>query len=437
MNQNPAVPTDCKVAILGFGTVGQSVARILTKNTPPGLKLTHIYNRRIEEKKIAWVPSTVKWTDDINSVLSSDVDVVVELIGGNDPAEHWIRKALTSGKSVVTANKQVIAESGPELIELAIRHGQIISFEASVAGGVPVVRGLEEGLSGDRLFRIVGILNGTCNFILTQMETSGKTLDEAVKEAQNKGFAETDPTADIDGLDARAKLAILSWIGLGYHLKPTSIVSRSIRTIEAIDFAYAARLDCTIRQISLVERGDGNNILASVQPALVPTLSPLAAVQGSQNLIMVTGEFGGETGFFGYGAGGDPTAVAVVSDLIGIVAQRQSPLPSVRKKSTSSIEAVGNLTTPHYLRFTVKDSPYIISSLAGILSRHNINIGSVLQEPGQDQNALPFVITLEACSSSVIEQALSDIKALDFHVRTPVNLPMFPNLAWRDTRGEC
>ena len=171
------------MAILGFGTVGQSVARILTKNTPPGLKLTHIYNRRIEEKKIAWVPSTVKWTDDINSVLSSDVDVVVELIGGNDPAEHWIRKALTSGKSVVTANKQVIAESGPELIELAIRHGQIISFEASVAGGVPVVRGLEEGLSGDRLSRVVGILNGTCNFILTQMETSGKTLDEAVKEA--------------------------------------------------------------------------------------------------------------------------------------------------------------------------------------------------------------------------------------------------------------
>ncbi len=432
--QTPAA-SDCTVAVLGFGTVGQSVVRILSRSTPPGLRLTHICNRRIAEKKASWVPRTVEWTEDVDAVLASNVDVVVELIGGSDPAGRWIRRALESGKSVVTANKQVIAESGPDLIELAARHGRRIGFEASVAGGIPVVRGLQEGLTGDRLIRVVGILNGTCNFILTQMEASGAAFDEALEEAQRRGFAEADPTADIDGLDARSKLAILSWIGLGSHLRPESIVSRSIAAVESIDFTYAARLGCTIRQVSLAERDDETRILACVQPALVPASSPLAAVQGSQNLVMVAGEFGGETGFFGYGAGGDPTAVAVVSDLIGIATGRSDPVIGVRRRNVGSAQAVGDLSTPHYVRFTVKDRPGIIASLAGILSRYDINIESVLQEPEHPKDRLPFVITLEACSSSVLDRALGDITALDFHVRAPVHLPMLPDVAWRDTRG--
>ncbi len=419
----------CRVAVLGFGTVGQSVVRILSTAPPDGLQLTHIYNRRIAEKQVAWVPEGIAWTDDIAAVLASDVDVVVELIGGQEPAETWIRRALAAGKSVVTANKQVIAEVGPELIEIAARHGSRIGFEASVAGGIPVVRGLEEGLAGDRLVRIVGILNGTCNFILTSMEASGMAFADALHAAQARGFAEADPTADVDGLDARSKLAILSWIGLGSHLAPSSITSRSITVVESIDFAYAARLGCTIRQISLAERIDGGHILAAVQPALVPTGSPLAAVHGSQNLVMATGQFGGETGFFGYGAGGDPTAVAVVSDLVGIATGEADPVAGVRRRNVGSAEAVDDFTTPYYVRFTVQDRPGIIASLAGIFSRHDINIESVLQEPDHPKDSLPFVITLERCRSAVVAAALSEIAALDFHVQAPVGLPMLPQTA--------
>ncbi|MGA7140050.1 MAG: homoserine dehydrogenase, partial [Terriglobales bacterium] len=235
----------CNVALLGFGTVGSSVARILCERSSSHLHLTHVLNRNVTRKKVDWLPPSVRWTENIDDVLSSDVGVVVEVMGGLQPSEDWIRRSLASGKSVVTANKQLIARCGPELIDLARKMKQQIQFGASVAGGVPVISGLHEGLAGDELFKIRGILNGTCNYILSQIEANGIPFATALREAQKLGFAEADPTEDIDGLDARAKLAILARVGLHCNVGPESIVARSISAIDAIDFEYAKQLGCT------------------------------------------------------------------------------------------------------------------------------------------------------------------------------------------------
>ena len=425
-----AQTTACRVAVVGFGTVGQSVARILCDETPSGLLLTHVYNRDVARKKVAWVPEDVRWTDRIEDVLAAEVDILVELICGLQPAEEWVRRALLAGKSVVTANKQLISQKGPELFELARRQNQQIGFEASVAGGIPIVSGLQEGLAGDRLFRISGILNGTCNYILTRMEAGGLPFSAALNEAQDLGFAEADPTEDVDGLDARAKLAILSCVGLQRHVHPSQILCRSIRVIEDIDFAYARRLGCTIRQVSRSEKGrtEQEEVFAAVQPALVPVASPLARVQGSQNLVMTTGKYGGETVFSGHGAGGDPTAVAVVSDLIAIArgSRRADAFPALGKgeDAADAPQVAGEFAAPHYVRFTVRDRPGIVAALAAVFSRYEINIDAVIQEPGSEKSRLPFVITLEECSNSVLDSALQEIRGFDFHVQPPVSLPI-------------
>ncbi|MBI3941325.1 MAG: homoserine dehydrogenase [Acidobacteria bacterium] len=420
----------CNVAIVGFGTVGRSVARILLEHPPEKLRLCLIYNRGVDKKKVPWVQPHVRWTERIEDVFAPDIDIMVELIGGLKPAQDWIRAALLAGKSVVTANKQLIAQRGTGLIALARQQGRQIGFEASVAGGIPVIRGLREGLAGDCLFRISGILNGTCNYILTRMEASGLPFASALKEAQDLGFAEADPTDDIEGYDARAKLAILAQVGLQCAIDPSEIGCRSISVIEAIDFAYARRLGCTIRQVSQAEKsaGDKAQLFACVQPALVSLSSPLAQVQGAQNLVMTAGKYGGKTVFSGHGAGGDPTAVAVVSDLIAIAGRGREPGGPVSATETdssnSSHPVSGEFSSPHYVRFIVRDRPGITAALATVLSNYRINIDALLQEPGMEKSRLPFVITLEECSNAVLERALEEILKFDFHVQPPVSLPV-------------
>jgi len=422
---HPRTPKSLNVAIVGFGTVGSSVARILAEHSPGGLHLTHICNRNIKRKRVDWLPGTVHWTDDINDVLSSDADMVIELIGGLEPAGEWVRRALQSGKSVVTANKQLIARHGAELVRLARQHNQHIAFGASVAGGVPVISGLQEGLAGDELVQICGILNGTCNYILTRIESAGISFEDALKEAQKLGFAEADPTEDVDGLDARAKLTILTRTGLGVSVNPLDIPARSISALEPVDFDYAKLLDCTIRQISRAEKS-ADKLFASVQPTLVHRSSPLAAVDGGQNLVMSTGKFGGETVFAGHGAGGNPTAVAVVSDLIAIARARQVNGVALHEDEieASSLPVSADFTSRHYLRFTVKDEPGIIAALALIFCRSGINIDSVFQKSGYPKSRLPFVITLEPCPTSLVEDALKQIAPLEFHVQPCLNLPI-------------
>ena len=416
-------PQNCNVALLGFGTVGSSVARILCERSNTHLRLTQILNRNVARKKVDWLPSSVQWTENIDDVLSSDVDVVVEVMGGLQPTEDWIRRALESRKSVVTANKQLIARKGPELTALARRMKQQIEFGASVAGGVPVISGLHEGLAGDELFQIRGILNGTCNYILSQIESTGIPFATALREAQKLGFAEADPTEDIDGLDARAKLTILARVALHCHVSAEDILARSISAIDSVDFEYANQLGCTIRQISWAELKD-DNLLAAVQPALVELSSPLARVEGSQNLVMATGKYGGETVFGGHGAGGHPTAVAVVSDILAIARAKHAGMSYAVQPTEKTPTVTADFTTRHYLRFLVKDRPGIIASLATILSQCGINIDAVVQKPGCPKSHLPFLITLEECKASLVEQALQQINSLDFLVQPCLHLPI-------------
>ncbi len=426
-NEVSAAPGKLKVGLIGFGTVGRSVAKILTRDPNGPLLLTHICNRNIAKKKINGLPASIRWTDSADEVLSSDVDVVVELIGGVSPAGDWIRTALRAGKSVVTANKVLISEHGPELLELARKSGRRIEFGASVAGGIPAIIGIQEGLAGDLLSKIAGILNGTCNYILTQMDAHGASFADALKDAQKLGFAEADPTADIEGYDARAKLVILAQAGLHVQVRNDQIMCRPISTIEAIDFAYARELSCTIRQISSVQKDSSNGlrVFAAVQPALVPLSSLMAHVSGSKNMVMATGEYSGQMIFSGFGAGGDPTAVAVVSDLHSIArsasAQQGAPGPELRIPQSVS----GDFTVPHYIRFVVKDRPGIVAALATVLAKHSIGIDAILQKPGFDESSLPFVMTLEACNSAVLNKALEEIARMDFHVEPPLCLPIF------------
>lgn len=416
-----------KIALIGFGTVGQSVARILCEGARRPLALSVICNRRVERKRVDWVPEDVIWTSDFEDVLQSDAEVVVEVIGGMDPAAIWIRRALEAGKSVVTANKQVMAEVGADLMDVAAGRRCHLLFEAAVAGGIPIIRAVRDGLAGDRLRQVLGVLNGTCNYVLTRMEASQASFDDALREAQERGYAEADPSADIDGGDAQAKLAILSAVGLGRRVATGNIPLRSIRPVDQVDFTYARRLGCTIRQVSRAEvlDGDGEGVTASVQPMLVPLNSPLARAEGSQNVVVIEGARGGETAFRGFGAGGDPTAVAIVSDLEAIARSGPPVSPSWQPAAPqANIET--DFVTPHYLRFVIVDRPGILASIAGVFWRHGLNVDAVLQEPGWPKEALPFVVTLERCSARKVQAALADIEAFDFHARPPVWMPILP-----------
>ena len=411
-----------RVALIGCGTVGSATAKILCEGRIHSLRLTHICDRKLERQ--AWVPNDVIWTADTQVVLDSDVDIVIELIGGLNPAEQIVRSALEAGKSVVTANKQLIARCGPDLLQLAANHGCQLEFGASVAGGVPVLPALRTGLCGDRLHGIAGILNGTCNYILSRIESARIPFSEALEEAQARGYAEADASEDLDGGDARAKLAILALAGLHTRVTPESVRTRTIRTIDAVDFDYAAELGCTIRQISRADL-QADTLFADVGPCLVPSGSPFGRVQRNLNLVLTSGQYGGDMAFLGAGAGGDPTAVAVVSDLM-FVAERLSA-GSAGQASASYVSTApisSDFETPWYLRFFVRDQPGIVARLAQILASHHLNIDSVLQKPGFDKAALPFVITLEPCRDSQLHPALEQMSGLDFMIRPCLCLPI-------------
>ncbi len=412
-----------RVALVGFGTVGRAVAKILCERSDGLLRLTHICNRNVESKKQPWVPRDVVWTEDFHAIFNSDVDIVIELIGGLTPAEELVRSALKAGKSVVTANKQLIARHGPDLLRVASESGCQLEFGASVAGGVPVLPALRTGLCGDRLHGIAGILNGTCNYILSRIETDRIPFSEALEEAQARGYAEADASEDLDGGDARAKLSILALAGLQVRVSPGDIRARTIRPIDAVDFDYAAELGCTIRQISRADLKD-TTLFAEVGPSLVPASSPFGRVQRNLNLVLTSGEYGGDVAFLGAGAGGDPTAVAVVSDLMFVAESLSAGSRPNRPLQLASPKVSCDFETPWYLRLVVKDQPGIIAGLAAILSAHHLNIDAVLQKPGFDKNTLPFVITLEPCRDAQLHPALEKMSALPFALRPCVCLPI-------------
>ncbi|SNT22274.1 homoserine dehydrogenase [Granulicella rosea] len=417
----PTPKATTRIALIGFGTVGSSVAKLLAELKLPGLELTHIFNRDVARKRALptakFVPKSVVWTDDVNVLLASDADVIVELVGGLTPAESWIKKALAAGKSVVTANKQLIAYRGPGLMKLAAANGVYLLHGAAVAGGVPVIPGILQGLGGDQVTRLSGIVNGTCNYILSRMETGADYLT-VLADAQQLGYAEADPSADVDGYDARAKLCILARIAMHAELNPDDVPTQSISVIDAVDFAYAKELNCTIRQISSAQ-ADGTTVHARVAPMLVPLSSPIAWSHGTQNMVVSSGRFGGDVVFSGHGAGGEPTAVAVVSDLLAVSQKCATVQLPIRKRTVT-----GDFLAPHYLRFIVDDKPGIVSAISGALSKVGANIDSILQRPGYPKHRLAFVVTTEPCLTSTIEQAVSSIAKMDCMLERPLCLQM-------------
>ncbi|MDE3155139.1 MAG: homoserine dehydrogenase [Acidobacteriota bacterium] len=427
-NQDPgaAAPSRpsraCRVGLLGFGTIGQAVARSLCERPRAGLRLTHILSGGGSRQKPAWLPADVCWTPEIYDILLSDVDVVVDLSPDDDQAFDGIRSALEAGKSVVTASRDVVARRGPELLALARARGCQFRFEAAVGGPVPMVAGLRDGLAGDRVRSLVGILNGACNYVLNRIEWTGGAFADALAEATRLGLVSENPDDDVEGHDAAAKLSVLCGIAFGRQILVDEVPRQSIAPIAAIDFQYAARLDCTIRPVACAERGS-RGLTAWVAPALVPRGSMLAHLHGSQNILIATGEATTQTGFFGVGAGGRATAVAVVSDLVGLACMQprfEGGLPVPMRAHVVTADAESR----RYVRFVVRDRPGIIAELATVFASEGVSVEAVLQEPPLRGTELPFVITLDPCRQAAFDRALDRIAACDFHVRPPLGLRM-------------
>ncbi len=448
-----------RVGIIGFGTVGQGTVRALLEHAEEiraragfEIGIAAVSSRGIHNRDTSWLPAAVERTSEWRQVVGSPrVDIVVELVGGTTVAREIVTAALEAGKPVVTANKNLIAEAGAELEALARQKGVGLEFEAAVAGGIPVLAAVREGLAGERIQAIYGILNGTCNFILTSMEKTGRELAEVLREAQGRGYAEADPTADIEGHDARYKLAILARMAFGTPVAVADIPCRGITRISPLDFRYANRLGSTLRLIGSARREAAGALHLSVQPLLIPQDHVLAKVEGAYNAVWVQGRRGGDTLYYGRGAGGDATGIAVVADLIRAARDLRSgarlrvpplgyhapPDAGVAAAARALPAEHSSRATRHYLRFVVEDRPGIIAALAAILAAHSINIDAVIQEPGWDKRRLPFVITLEAAPDAEVQAALREMQTLDFLREPPLDLALedFAAAAGSETRA--
>jgi homoserine dehydrogenase len=425
------------VGVVGLGNVGSGTLDILAENADQialklgfPLRVAVVCSPHVSAKKLpAALGSPLRTTNWREVVEHPDIQIVAELIGGTTVAREVIEAAAAAGKSVVTANKELMALYGAELWDKAIASGINLAMEASVAGGIPIHAVLREGISGDRVTTLYGILNGTCNYILTEIEQRGADFATALAEAQAAGYAEADPSADVDGLDARSKLAILSALAFGERIVPSDIFTEGIRRIEPIDFGYAHMLHHTIRLVCLA-RQTPEGLLLSVRPSLIPQSTILASVRGAYNAVWVRGQYGADTFYYGRGAGAHPTGVAVVSDLMRVAREirsgspeRVSPFAHARLGEYCPIPIALNRSA-YYLRFRVKDRPGIIAELAAALAAEKISIEAVLQLPDEDATNLPFVITVEPACESAIRAALARMEKLNFLIEPPLAMPM-------------
>jgi homoserine dehydrogenase len=429
------------VGIVGLGNIGGGTMTIMAENAAQidlklgfPLRVKAVCDLLIDSKTIPEALGPVFKTKDWRELVNHpEVDIVVELVGGTTTAAEVISAAIAANKSVVTANKELMGLCGAEIWERAIEAGVNIAMEASVAGGIPIHAVMREGISGDRVVAIYGILNGTSNYILTEIEKHGAPLETVLAEAQRLGLAEANPSADIDGFDARSKLAILSALAFGEKITPSDIFTEGIRRISPVDFQYARTLDHTIRLLCAA-RQTAEGLILSVRPALIPRSTILASVKSSYNAVWVKGHYGEDTFYYGRGAGPRPTGVAVVSDLMRVGREilrgsptRVSPFAHERLGEYNPIP-VTRQKRAYYLRFRVTDRPGIISALAGILAAKHISLEAVLQLPCENKHDLPFAITLEPTTEEAVRQAVEEMSRLDFLLEPPLALPMEPPL---------
>ena len=424
-----------EISVLGCGTVGRAVLGLLERNraaieakTGTPLNVRYVVARRYGAEREPGLEERLSY--DIGAVIADPaVEIVVEAMGGLEPATEVLHDALYAGKAVVTANKDVIAQHGPELFELAAERRTEVYFEAAVGGGIPIIRSLQESLAANRIERIVGVLNGTTTYILSRMEESGLSAAAALQEAQRQGFAEADPSADLDGLDAARKIAILATIAFSAPVRPADVHVRGMREIGEEEIAVAGSLGYRVRQLCSARRTADGTLELSVGPALIAAEHPLAAVRGATNAIIVEGDAVDQTMFVGPGAGGAPTASSIIGDLIQAVRDRKMKTAFEALPLTpSAIRPGSEKTVAMLLRLQVADEPGALSGIAGCLGRFGISIRSLRQDPVRPEIA-QIRLLLHPAKRHLLERALAELEAL------PVVLMSRPPLELADLPG--
>lgn len=412
------------LALLGFGTIGAGVVETLQRNgelmekrTGFGLELRKIADLDLTSDRGVEVDASIMTDDAIAAIEDPSVDVVIELIGGTTFARTAVIRAIELGKPVVTANKALLAEHGEELYKLAEKNGVDIFYEASVGGGIPVIRSLREGLSGNHIESIYGILNGTCNYILTRMEREGIVFDDVLDEAQKLGFAEADPALDIDGFDTCHKAVILASLAYGFHVPMESVKVEGIRGISTDDIAYAAELGYRVKLLASIVHSD-NQVEVSVRPTLIATDHMLASVSGVFNAVMVRGDIVDDTLYYGRGAGRLPTASAVVGDVVD-AARNLAAGAAMRVPAFAPHEHYGDLReldeviTRYYLRLELQNNPGMIAKFSAVLAEQNLSIASIVQKEATGDGLVPVIILTHKGTEGAFKKALETVAQLD------------------------
>ncbi len=409
-----------RVGVIGGGTVGTALVELLSDPTrnealvdaaTSNVELAGVAVRDIAKPRPG-IPAALLTTD-VEALIASDLDVLVEVAGGIEPARTYIESALKRGVSVVTANKGLMAESGTQLAQLAHDHGADLFYEAAVGGAIPILRALRSSLAGERISRVMGIVNGTTNYILTKMTTEGSDYGDALREAQALGYAEADPTADVEAYDAAAKVQILSTLAFGTRLSGEEIAREGITGVRSIDVDVATRMGYVIKLIGVAERVGETGISRRVHPAMVPVSHPLASVNGAMNAVFVEGVKSGPLMWLGQGAGGAPTATAVLGDLLDAARNRVSGRHDVPFSGDRSLHYVpaSRLSSRFYLSVDVLDRPGVLAEVAGVFGRHQVSIKSMDQSGFDDEARLAF-LTHEALSADV-EATVEELVALE------------------------
>jgi homoserine dehydrogenase len=419
-----------RVGLLGCGNVGAPLVELIDRRrddiagrTGLRLEVTRVAVRSLAKERPVELPDGVLTLDAPGLVVDPDIDIVVEVIGGIEPARELILAALKAGKPVVTGNKELLANVGAELFSAAEAAGVDLLFEAAVAGGIPFIRPLRESLAGERIDRILGIVNGTTNYILTRMTEAGASYADALSEAQSLGYAERDPTADVEGYDAAAKAAIIASIAFGVRVVAGDVYHEGIANITTADIDYAAKMGYVVKLLAVAEQhgnrdGDmagqagSGDVGVRVHPAMVPADHPLASVRDSFNALFVEGEAVGDLMFYGRGAGGDPTASAVLGDLIDAALNRaKGSHASIGTLAKARIRPIDEVETAYYLNLDVVDRPGVLAAVAGVFGRHGVSIRSMEQEGLGGEARLVFIT--HVAREADVQATIRDLHHLD------------------------
>jgi homoserine dehydrogenase len=424
-----------RVGLAGLGTVGGGVlamlranADVVTARAGRPIMVTAVTARDRARERGFSVDGLTWHNDPLALVTDGDVDVVVEMMGGSEgTARHLVEASLAARKPVVTANKALLAVHGAELAALSEQTGTNLAFEAAVAGGIPVIKALREGLAGNRISRVAGILNGTCNYILTVMREEGRDFAEVLADAQRLGYAEADPAFDVDGIDAAHKLAILAALSFGRPVAFDAVHVEGIRKISAVDISFAKELGFRIKLLGIARHSEAG-IAARVHPCLVPESAPIARVDGVFNAVVAEGDFVGRVMLEGRGAGAGPTASAVIADLIDIARDRVTPVWGAGSGSLSQAPSISmaDHVGAYYLRLMVADRPGVIADVAAALRDAGVSLASMLQRGRSQGSAVPVVLVTHETREAAMRQALARIEALDSVTEPPAMIRIEP-----------